>query len=195
MDTGIKDIEINPDWFYHRLKEEDFDKVILSGGLYSKRKLGRKENKNLSLNGKDFISLSKRIAIKEGTSTSDYSYSYYIDWHFGYVIEGVDAIKTRYIKSYQSFHTFLKNLPVNRRYSLFYDEYQVRNEISLDKIKGIKIPDLKSYFVDLEYSEMVLESLLEKMDLVGRAFPFIDVEEGKLIEKEKIKEYIKKGNG
>ena len=55
MDSSIKEIIINPDWFYHRLKEEDFDKIILSGGLYSKRKLGRKVSKNLSSNGKDFI--------------------------------------------------------------------------------------------------------------------------------------------
>lgn len=192
MDNGIKNIEINPDWFYRRLTEENFDKIILSGGLYSKRKLGRKGNKNLSLNGKDFISLSKRIDIKEGTSISDYSYSYYIDWHFGYVIEGVDAIKTRYIKSYQPFHTFLKNLPVNRRYSLFYDEYQVKNEIPLEKIVGIKIPNLPSDFLDLVQEEEILECLLKKMELTAYSIPFIDVENKKKIEPNKIKQYIKR---
>ncbi len=192
MNMGIQNMEIHSDWFYHRLKEEDFDKIILSGGLYSKRKLGKKENKNLSSNGRDFISLSKRIAIKEGTHISDYSYPYYIDWHFGYVIEGVDAIKTRYIKSYQPLHTFLKKLPINRRYSFFYDEYQVRDEIPLEKIVGIKIPNLSSDFLDLIHSEETLEYLLEKMELTGYSFSFIDIENKKRIEPNKIKQYMKR---
>lgn len=192
MDSSIKEIIINPDWFYHRLKEEDFDKIILSGGLYSKRKLGKKENKNLSSNGRDFISLSKRIAIKEGTHISDYSYPYYIDWHFGYVIEGVDAIKTRYIKSYHPLHDILKNLPINRRYSTFLDEYQVRDEIPLEKIIGIKIPNLQSGCLDLVHGEETLEFLLEKMELTGYDFPFIDIENKKRIEPNKIKRYMKR---
>lgn len=189
---GIKNIEICSDWFYHRLKEEDFDKIILSGGLYSKRKLGGKVSKNFSFNGKDFISLSKQVDIKEGTSTSDCSYSYYIDWNFGYVIEKVDAIKTRYIQSYWSLHTFLKNLPINRRYSLFYDEYQVKDEIPLEKIIGIKIPNLQSDFLDFVHSEETLECLLEKMELTGYSFPFIDVENKKRIEPNRIKQYMKR---
>lgn len=192
MDSRIQKIEVNPDWFYHRLKEEDFEKIIVSGGLKSKRKLGNKKKKNLSLNGNDFISLSKKIEMKEGTSPSEYAYPYYIDWHFGYVIDDVDAIKTRYIKSYQPIHTLLKNLPINRRYSIYYDEYQVRDEIPLEKIIGIKIPNLKSDFIDREYNEMLLDMILETIDHTGCSFPFMDVENQKMIPEPKIKQYIKR---
>lgn len=37
MSNGISNIVINPDWFYHKLKEKNFDGVILSGGLKSSR--------------------------------------------------------------------------------------------------------------------------------------------------------------
>lgn len=60
---------------------------------------------------------------------------------------------------------------------------------------GIKIPSknlVYSYlcpsYID---SNRGIDYFLEKMESVGGNFPFIDVEEEKIIEKEKIKEYIK----
>ena len=86
------------------------------------------------------------------------------------MIEGVDAIKTRYIKSYHPLHDILKNLPINRRYSTFLDEYQVRDEIPLEKIIGIKIPNLQSGCLDLVHGEETLEFLLDYTDESKHSF-------------------------
>lgn len=60
MGSGIQKIEVNQNWFYHRIKEEEFDKIILSGGLKSKRKIGTQERYCASFNGNDFILLTKK---------------------------------------------------------------------------------------------------------------------------------------
>lgn len=145
-------------------------------------------------NGRNYISLSKRMDIKEGTSWCDYSYHYFSDNHYAYVIDNVKAIKAIYIKEYYDFFAALSQLPIPIRYSFYQDEYQVKNEIPLEKIVGIKIPNLQSDFVSFEQNSMVLDNLLNTMNMTGYSFPFIDVENKKMIEKKKIKDYMIKSN-
>ena len=76
MSNGISNIVINPDWFYHKLKEENFDGVILSGGLKSARMRGVR---NGFWNGYDFISLAKKIDRIGNFTSPDYSYECLID--------------------------------------------------------------------------------------------------------------------
>lgn len=40
---------------------------------------------------------------------------------------------------------------------------------------------------------MILDRLLEKIDLTGCSFPFIDLENEKIISNKRIKQYIKRG--
>lgn len=79
MSNGISNIVINPDQFYHKLKEEAFDRVILSGGLKSVR---MRRVRNGFWNGYDFISLDKKIDRIGNFTSPDYSYECLIDRQF-----------------------------------------------------------------------------------------------------------------
>ncbi len=187
MSNGISNIVINPNWFYHRLNEEDFGKIILSGGLKSARMQGVR---NGFWNGYDFISLAKKIDRIGNFTSPDYSYGCLIASSYAYVIKDIKAVKARYIKNHHKFCYSLSNLPIPIRFSYWLDEYQARDEIPLEKIIGIKIPYLQSD--SIESDKMILSHLLEKMDLLGCAFPFIDVEHKKRIEPNRIEQYIKR---
>ncbi len=187
MSNGISNIIINPDWFYHKLKEENFDGVILSGGLKSARMRGVRKD---LWNGYDFISLAKKMDRIGDFTSPDYSYGCLISDSYAYVIENIKAVKTRYIKNHHEFCYSLSKLPIPIRFSYWLDEYQVRDEIPLEKIIGIKIPYLQRD--SIESDKMILSHLLEKMDMLDYSCPFIDLENKKRIEPNRIEQYIKR---
>lgn len=195
MGTGITDIEINPDWFYHRVSGDNIDKFILSGSIKAKRYLKGEtiKERGSSSNGSYYISLAKYKKDLEKSYHS--SYRHFIRGQYAFVIEGVTAIETELINGDFTFYRKLAKLPVKKRYSVWEDEYQVKKEISLDKVVGIKIPSRNPiyswFFPNYLDSNRGIDFFLEKMELVGGDFPFIDLEEKKMIEKGKIKEYIK----
>ncbi len=197
MESGIRNLEISPNWFYHRVTEETIGKVVRSGGICSKRRIVNLMENNdeileNSYNGNAFISLSKRI----DKITSYSSYSNFIADSYALIIENVSAIKTIPIDQYFDVYRNLAKLPIKIRFSYWNDEYQVKDFIPLDKIIGIKIPNKHARYS--EYCPSYLENrgidfFLEQYQEANCNLPFIDVEEKKIIEKEKIKEYILKG--
>lgn len=113
-----------------------------------------------------------------------------IDSSYAYVIRGIKAVKARYIKNHHKLCYSLSKLPVPIHFSYWLDEYQVRNEIPLEKIIGIKIPYLQRD--SIESDKMIRSHLLEKMDMLDYSFSFIDVEHKKRIETNRIEQYIKR---
>ncbi len=195
MSCGVRNIEINPEFLYHRVTADKIDRIILAGGIYARRYLKSeiKKERGTSWNGDYYISLAK---YQKGVDLSyDSCYRNFIQGQYAFVIQDIDAIPTRHVDSYFQLYQKLANLPIKRRYSHYIDEYQVKGKISLSHVVGIKIPSknlVYSYlcpsYID---SNRGIDYFLEKMESVGGKFPFIDVEEEKIIEKENIKEYIK----
>lgn len=196
MYSGIKSIEINPDWFYHKVTGNNIEQFILSGSIRAKRYFTEKQKiKSESFsNGSYYICLAKYD--KELEKSYNSCYKAFIKGQYAFVIDGVDAIKTKFIENEDSsLYKFLNKLPMKKRYSCWEDEYQVKKEISLDKVIGIKIPNRIPWFSSVAPAYIDknrgIDFFLKKMESVGGDFPFIDIEEKKMIEKKKIKEYIK----
>lgn len=198
MTFGIKNIEINPDWFYHRVTGNNIEKFILSGSIKAKKYLAEEpkiKSESFS-NGSYYICLAKYD--KALDKSYDSCYKAFIKGQYAFVIDGVDTIKTEFIgNEYSALYKLLNKLPIKKRYSCWKDEYQVKKEISLDKVLGIKIPSRVAWFSPFApaYTDKNrgIDFFLEKMESVGGDFPFIDIEEKKIIEKDKIKEYILRG--
>lgn len=196
MSSGIRNIEIHPDFLYHRVTALTIDKIILDGRICAKKYIkdfvteDRGKNTN---NGNRYISCCKYRP--ELVHSSSSSYREFIQGQYAFVIENVDAIETQFVEKDFRYYRMLSRLPFGKRYSSWCDEYQVKDYISLDQVIGIKIPDRKCsysrYCMSYPKETRGIDSFLEKMESVGCNFPFIDVEEKKLIEKDKIKEYIK----
>lgn len=115
---------------------------------------------------------------------------------YAFVIEDVEAIKAKFIEDNYRFYGKLAKLPIKKRYSVWKDEYQVRDFIPLDKVVGVKIPSKNNIFSDYCPSYIDdgkgIDFFLKQMESVNGNFPFIDIDDKKIIEKEHIKEYIYK---
>lgn len=193
---GITNIEINPDWLYHAVNSFTIDKIIASGKIKSKRNMKKSKVPFRALNnvwnGPYYISLVKRMP----DLVNNNSYKTYIQDQYALILEDLDAIKTVH-KNNNDFWKIISKLPIKKRYSFWKDEYQVKDFISIDKVVGIKIP-CKGDAVwtrlcyGYENEAERIDDFLEKMDSVNGDFPFIDVEAGKMIDKDHVKEYILK---
>ena len=128
-------------YFYHGMmpKKEPIDKIITminiieSGGIKSKRKL-KINNLYVGYNGSDYISLCN----KEDNSM----YNFFYDNMNSYEDE-INAIKTLNFDSkgkYVSYMQFYSLAQGDIRYSDMFDEWQVKDEINMDKIIGIGLP-------------------------------------------------------
>lgn len=192
---GIKNIHINPDWYYHNVTPWTIDKIILSGSIKCKKLIEKDSfsNRESTWNGGHYISLAKNLS----EIYYDSSYKNFIDSQYAFVIEGIDTIKCTQIENNSSLYRIISKIPMKKRYSCWKDEYQVNGVISFDKIIGIKIPNrcafLSDYCDNYSVEDLGINLFLTKMNSVGGNFPFIDVEKGKIIDKDEIKEYILKG--
>lgn len=119
--------------------------IIKSGGLKSKRKL-KIVNLYIGYNGNDYISLCN----KEDNSMYDLfsdninAYEDYIYSNFCFIIsDEIDAIKTNTFSRHEQYVSYMDFLSIAQgdvRYSDMFDEWQVKDEIKLDKIIGIGLP-------------------------------------------------------
>lgn len=140
-------------YFYHGMmpKKEPIDKIITminiieSGGIKSKRKL-KINNLYVGYNGSDYISLCN----KEDNSMYNFfydnmnSYEDYIYSNFCFIVsDEINAIKTKKFDikgKYVSYMQFYSLAQGDIRYSDMFDEWQVKDEINMDKIIGIGLP-------------------------------------------------------
>ena len=137
----MKHIEINPDWFYHRATQKNFEKIIVSNGIKAKRQsMSPKEllttKPDILWNGLWYISLAKA---EDNISINNSSYAFFILGFFAFIIQDITPIKTKVNRT--TLAKLWSATPSKIRYSLYEDEYQIKNEIPLDKIIGIKLPE------------------------------------------------------
>ena len=194
-DSMIKSIDINPDWFYHRMQLEKLEDILNTGAILSRRKLGYQKMNHTTWNGLDYISLSKR----EEELIWNSSYNRFISSSYAFVLGSIPAEKTEYIEdnNYELWRKLSKLLP-NKRFSPYEDEYQVKDEISLDTVVGIKIPDRDKKFSSVEYykeKDWAIDVVLKKLGSNLESVPFVDVNEGLQIDRCDIKKYMKNRKG
>ena len=82
----------------------------------------------------------------------------------------------------------------SQRFSPYEDEYQVKDEISLDAVIGIKIPDKEKGFSSVEFykeKDCAIDIVLNKLGSNLESVPFIDINEGLQIDRCDIKKYMK----
>ena len=189
---SINNIKINEEWFYHRTNSVKLNKILKSGGLKARKHLSKsdkREAKNGTWNGNHFISLAKK-----NTEHRHSAYKHYITGEFAFIIEDVDAIKTEK-KDLGSIFETLSKLPINKRYSYWEDEYQVKDFIPMDNIVGIKLPHKKRFFHMLysdDHNIKELDRMLKILEEQGYDLPFIDIEEEKVISNDEVKKYLLK---
>ena len=160
-------------FYYHGIipKKEPLERlctmieIIRSGGLKSKRKLNI-SNLYVGYNGSDYISLCRKENNYMYNRINDNinAYEDYIYSNFCFIIsDEIDAIKTNDFDSqgkYVSYMDFLSVANGDIRYSDMFDEWQVKDEIKLDKIIGIGLPFslVHSYkYCDKEFEQYLHE--------------------------------------
>lgn len=190
----IRNLDINPDWFYHQITPYSMKDILMSGKILSKRKRG--QNK-LSFdysgwNGLDYISIAK---YDDSVNVYASSYIRFIRSQYAFVLDGISADKTIYKeKNYNFWRRIAENPLCKKRYSCYEDEWQVKDYISTDKIIGIKIPEqdmFASHGMPVYCNEdLSINLFLDELALCNVELPFIDVDNKKLIEKDSIKQYI-----
>ena len=194
MFMGIRNIKINPEWYYHRVTVDTIDKTILSGSIKPRLLTDKNSiiNFETTWNGQFYVSLAKNLS----EIYYDSSYKNFIDGQYAFVIDNIDAVKCVHIDNESELYKIICKMPLKKRYSCWRDEYQVKGEIPLDKIIGIKIPNKKAlwsrYCIGYLEEDLGISSFLRKFNAVGSNLPFIDLEAGKIIDKDNIKEYILK---
>ena len=178
--SEIKNLKINPEWLYHRIMPENFDKIIESGAILSKRKQMEQKNspikiieRKVSYNGVDYISLSKNIP---ELTFYESSFKFYTWNLFSLVLENITPIKTIYTNKDIN-PKILINSP--KRYSRWKDEFQVKDEISLSHAIAIKLPKKDAPYTDELENQKNLDLLLDIMKNHDFFLPFIDLEEKK----------------
>ncbi|MBQ2639851.1 MAG: hypothetical protein IJF92_03715 [Bacilli bacterium] len=188
---SIKNLEINEDWLYHQVDAIKLGKIIKSGGLKARRLLSKEDKRkseNGVWNGRHFISFAKKA---EGEDTA---YDHYMSGEFALIFDpDIGAIKTK-VKEVGSIFETIAKLPTNKRFSRWKEEYQVKNFVPFDKVVGIKIPSGKRFWNvyedDAIYQKKQLEGMLQTLDENNLDVPFIDVEEGKIVPKEEMEDYL-----
>ena len=186
----IKKIAINPDWFYHRIQLEKLEDILNTGAILSRRQQGYQKMDHTTWNGLDYISLAKR---EESVWNS--SYRRFISSSYAFILAGIPVNNTKYIEDYNyELWRKLSKLFPSQRFSPYEDEYQVKDEISLDAVIGIKIPDKEKDFSSVEFykeKDCAIDIVLNKLGSNLESVPFIDINEGLQIDRCDIKKYMK----
>ena len=81
---------------------------------------------------------------------------------YALILEDIEVVPTIYKKDNYEYWRFLSTILKNKQYSAYLDEYQAKDAIGLDKVVGIKVPEV----------------------------PFIDIERKLQIDKKEIKKYL-----
>lgn len=138
-------------YFYHGLGVPYFFpsnittvlKILTTGGIKSKRLLGRK--KQFGYNDLDYVSICKKYSKEEYDCAygSTGFYKYVQDCFCFIISDEIDAMKTETIpKCYWYFVDIVEKMKENpnARYSDMFDEWQVKNQIATSSIIGIGLP-------------------------------------------------------
>lgn len=150
-------------------------KIIDCGYIKSKRLLGYgKEN---DFNGLDYISLCKKEADFMYEDGKTNSYDNYIKNSFCFIIsDSIDAKKCNYIDISKCSSEQMKKISGNQdiRYSDMFDEWQVKNSISITDIVGIGLPlnylnKMKNYYssLDFQLERIYLLASMLNIDIVN----------------------------
>lgn len=122
---------------------ETMIKIIKTGGLKSRRRQGK--TSAYGFNGDDYISICSKEDELEYSKYPTSAFYTYVNNNFCFIIsDDIDAIKVRYneVNRYIDFMVIselMRKFP-NQRFSDMFDEWQVKDEISLSHIIGIGIP-------------------------------------------------------
>lgn len=166
--------------FYHGIKEF-YDpytsilkllEIIESGGLKSRRL--QNKTSSLGFNGNDYISVCERKNDEEYSKYSNNAFYNYIVFRFCFIIShSIEALPIQYIdcQKFDSFaeaNEYVRSFPTIR-FSDMFDEWQVKDEISLSDIVGIGLPVHKI----LNYIRNGSEKELFKYNL-GRLYSIVE---------------------
>ena len=187
----VKNLKIDEDWLYHKLDARKLHKIIKSGGLKARRRLSREDRRGLEngiWNGGYYVSFAKKA---EGKDTA---YDHYIEGEFAFIYDSnMNAVKTK-VKPVGSIFETIAKLPISKRFSRWKEEYQVKDFAPFGNLVGIKIPHghrfLGVYESDEDYQKRQLNKILRVLDAEELDVPFIDVEEGKVVPKELLGDYL-----
>ena len=184
----IRKIKINPNWFYHQVRFEKMPNILKNNAILSKRLQGYDKITSNVWNGLDYISLSK----KDTNYIWKSSYRRFISPSYAFIFKGIEAIETEYVEDDYEYWRHISNLSSNKRYSIYEDEYQIKNIIGLDKVIGIKIPDTDINHYPREFhdrKDCAIDEFLKIID--GKMqVPFIDIDNELQIDKKDIKKYL-----
>ena len=80
----------------------------------------------------------------------------------------------------------------DKRYSVYEDEYQVKDKIAIDKVIGIKIPDTNIKHYPREFYDRKDCAIDEFLNIIDGKLqvPFIDIDNELQIDKKDIKKYL-----
>lgn len=139
------------------------DKAILAGNYHDKY-----YSYNDNCNEGEYISLT---SFKEGYSLS---YQTFIMINISLIISPeCNAIKTIYLK-YEDWEK-VKDTKTNNRYSYAMDEYQVKEKIPLELVKGIGLPANHLREINREYLiDIYLNDILDLMEKYNIDLPIVD---------------------
>ena len=184
----IRKIRINPNWLYHQVCFEKLPNILKNNAILSKRRQGDNTITSNAWNGLDYISLSK----KDKNYIWKSSYRRFISPSYAFIFNGIEAIETEYVEDDYEYYRLISNLSSNKRYSIYEDEYQIKNKISLDKVIGIKIPNVDINHYPREFhdrKDCAIDEFLKIID--GKMqVPFIDIDNELQIDKKDIKKYL-----
>ena len=184
----IRKIEINPNWFYHQVRFEKMPNILKNNAILSKRLQGYDKITSNVWNGLDYISLSK----KDKNYIWKSSYRRFISPSYAFIFNGIEAIETEYVEDDYEYYRLISNLSSNKRYSIYEDEYQIKNKISLDKVIGIKIPNADINHYPREFHDRKDCAIDEYLKIIDGKMqvPFIDIDNELQIDKKDIKKYL-----
>ena len=184
----IRKIRINPNWLYHQVCFEKLPNILKNNAILSKCRQGDNTITSNAWNGLDYISLSK----KDKNYIWNSSYRRFISSSYAFIFDEIEAIETEYVEDNYDYFQNISNLSFDKRYSVYEDEYQVKDEIAIDKVIGIKIPDTNIKHYPREFydrKDCAIDEILNIID--GKIqVPFIDIDNELQIDKKDIKKYL-----
>ena len=156
--------------------------ILKNNAILSKRLQGYNTITSNTWNGLDYISLSK----KDENYIWKSSYRRFISPSCAFIFKEIETIETEFVEDDYEYYRHISNLSSNKRYSIYEDEYQIKNKIGLDKVIGIKIPDTDINHYPREFHDRKACAIDEFLKIIDGKIqvPFID------IDKKDIKKYL-----
>lgn len=156
--------------YFHsiRMDLETFERIIRSGHLLSLNRLGLPNRDYASYNGREWISLCKYCDMDDETLHEfgmRSAYNRLVVNNLSLVFTNLKRAKSTYYKPYGELRFHPVSDDDETRYSDCFDEYQVRDHVSLKHLVGILYPiastkasDPITYKRELEIIKGILES-------------------------------------